>query len=118
MISVQEIEHLAKRILRTRYSSSTQINLTTIRIGLQNNGFMDIFQSVKDEKKFAFHAQFPDGRIYRLDDRPERAYKRLATFPWHFHDGSENKVVKSPFSTLKSKALAQFFRYVHNIVKS
>ena len=51
MISVQEIEHLAKRILRTRYSSSTQINLTTIRIGLQNNGFMDIFQSVKDEKK-------------------------------------------------------------------
>ena len=51
MISVQEIEHLAKRILQTHFSSSTQINLTTIRIDIQNNGFMDIFQSIKDEKK-------------------------------------------------------------------
>ena len=111
-MTLLEIEEFAKKIFGNTPFSVRQINSTTIRISLGTDTFIDIFQSVRDPKKFAFHAKLFDGGIYRLDCRPEKKYKKFLTFPWHFHDGSEEHVVVSPFATTAQNALQQFLRYI------
>jgi hypothetical protein len=114
MIPQTEVEILAKKIFGRNVSSVWQINKVTIRIELTNDSFTDIFQSIKDPTKFAFHARLTKGKIYRLDCRPERKYIKLKTFPWHFHKENEDKVVSSPFSSDKSKALVQFLEFINS----
>lgn len=111
MIELEEIEVLVRDSLGENFSFLRQVNETTIRINLHKESFLDIFQSVRDQNKFAFHLKIADGRVFRLDSRPEKKYQKLKSFPWHLHEGSENRVVSSPFSTIKRVALKQFFAY-------
>lgn len=113
MITPKEIEALAKEIFRRSFSSVKPLRVETIRILLKNGVFIDIFQSPHDKTKFAIHADTKDGKIFRLDCRPERKYQKLSTFPWHFHNESEDKVVASPFSTNKKIAISQFLKFIN-----
>lgn len=112
MISSSEIELLAYRIFKKSTVSVEQVNKTTIRIKLTKEVFIDIFQSIRDTTKFAIHAKSTAGRIFRLDCRPERKYQKLSTFPWHFHQETEDNVVTSPFSTNKRTAITQFLNFI------
>ena len=111
MISLTEIETSAQNVFGETVAVR-QINKATIRIESSQGIFIDIFQSLRDQKKFAFHAKLKGGVIFRLDCRPERKYRKLKTFPWHFHKGSESHVVASPFSKEKKTAIVQFLSYV------
>ena len=113
MISPEEIESLAVTKFGESVDSIRQINKATVRIYLHRELFIDIFQSLRDPTKFAFHAKVTGGKIYRLDCRPEKKYQKFKTFPWHFHRESENKVVVSPFSTKKRLAIVQFFKFIN-----
>lgn len=118
MISIEEIEVLTKQKLSKSIVSIQQINKATIRINLLNHSFVDVFQSFRDATKFAFHAKVSGGKIYRLDCRPEKKYQKLMTFPWHFHKGSEDNIVVSPFSTNKRRAVIQFFKFIKTTLSS
>lgn len=113
MISLSQITGITKDTLGIS-ASVWQVNAVTTRIEVTKESFVDIFQSLTDSKKFAFHAQLSDGRIFRLDCRPERKYRHLETFPWHLHKGKEATVVASPFSTKITPALSQFLKYIAN----
>jgi hypothetical protein len=116
MISLPEIETLARRTFRKSFISAWQINKTTIRIELRKDSFIDIFQSVHDKTKFAFHAEISKNQVFRVDCRPERKYLKLDSFPWHFHKATEESVIASPFSTKKRIALIQFFDYIKETI--
>ncbi|MBM3283595.1 hypothetical protein FJY90_05120 [Candidatus Gottesmanbacteria bacterium] len=118
MISSGEIEILAHKIFKKNVLSIRQVNRTTIRIGLIKDIFIDVFQSLKDPTKFAFHAKIEAKKIFRADCQPERKYQKLKTFPWHFHKGKEDKVITSPFSRRKRTALIQFFNYIYREIKT
>ncbi len=111
MISFEEIGRLAKRNFSGKIVSVRQINKATTRIEFTDKSFLDIFQSIKDPAKFAYHLQLANGIIFRLDCRPERKYKRLKTFPWHFHKKTEENVVVSPFLKDNKTALLEFFEF-------
>lgn len=117
MIALEEIEAIAQNIFPKSTISIRRINLFTIRIDLQNEWFVDIFQSGKNETKFAIHAQLGMKKIFRLDCRPEQSYKELPTFPWHFHEGAEDHVIASPFPREKRAALKGFLRYIKSVAK-
>lgn len=117
MILASEIEIAARKILDESAISVRVVNPATVRIELERNSFIDIFQSLKDPHKFAFHAKLSDGRIYRIDCQPERKYKKLKSFPWHLHDGSDNTVISSPFSIRRTLAFLQFLRFIHNKIE-
>lgn len=112
MISFEEIESLVKRNFKGRFTSVRRINKVTTRIEFIDKSFLDIFQSIKDSSKYAFHLRFSNGRIFRLDCRPERKYRKFKTSPWHFHKETEANVVNSPFSPQNRIALIQFFKLV------
>lgn len=116
MISKKEIEVFAKQKLGSSFVSVQQINKATIRINLLDHSFIDIFQSLRDQIKFALHAKVGEGKIYRLDCRPEKKYQKFKTFPWHFHKESEDNIVASPFSVNKRSTIVQFFKFINKIL--
>lgn len=117
MILLPEVESLAGKHFPKHTLVVWQVNKATIRIELDKSSFIDIFQSLKDSAKFAFHAQIKD-KVYRVDSRPEKKYLKLKTFPWHLHKGSESRIVDSPFSIRKNIAIVQFLKFIINIYKS
>lgn len=115
MIEQKEVEAIAKETFGRSFSSVKQLRVETIRIQLKSGAFIDVFQSLRDKTRFALHADMKDGKIFRLDCRPERKYQKLPTFPWHFHRGSEEKVVSSPFSANKKIAIMEFLKFINKI---
>ena len=70
---------------------------TKLRVSLKN-GFLDIYISPLEENSFSFHFQKFNGKLYRLDTYPgEKKAKKLTTYPFHFHNGSQNRVEEPPF---------------------
>ena len=70
---------------------------TKLRVSLKE-GFLDIYISPLEENSFSFHFQKFNGKLYRLDTYPgEKKARKLPTYPFHFHNGSQNNVEEPPF---------------------
>ena len=50
--------------------------------------------------------------IYRHDNSPHKRWESVATFPKHFHDGSETNVSESHLSEVPEEALREFLAFV------
>lgn len=89
-----------------------------LRIILTDNTFVDVFLSEKLSGVFSFHLErrHKDGTLYRYDNYPDPQWKRLATFPYHFHKGKQGKVVESPFRKRLPGALVDFMEFVRSIM--
>lgn len=53
-----------------------------------------------------------DGCIYRLDNFPDTNWRQVASFPLHFHDGAQDRVVASPLPDDAEAAFRGFMRFV------
>lgn len=89
-----------------------------LRVILLDDTFIDIFLSEKLSGVFSFHWERRprDGTFYRYDNYPDPQWKRLATFPYHFHKGKQGKVVESPFRKKLPAALIDFMEFVRSIM--
>jgi hypothetical protein len=69
------------------------------RFFLADGSFVHVWASAKLAGRFGFHweRRHLDGTVYRYDNFPDPAWQAVATFPHHFHHGSETHVVASPF---------------------
>ena len=85
-----------------------------IRLILKDKSFIDIRLSRNIENRFDFHWERThiDNAIYRYDNFPDNKFKKLKTFPFHFHFQKENKVVASPFAKTLPKAFVDFMEFV------
>ena len=52
------------------------------------------------------------GRSTRHDNSPHKRWESVATFPKHFHDGSEMNVSESHLSEVPEEALREFLAFV------
>ncbi len=52
-----------------------------------------------------------NGTIFRHDNIPHQRWKCIATFPKHFHDGSEEQVVESDLPCESEQALRVFLAF-------
>lgn len=96
-----KIEQL-RRITEIEFAdivSSTIIVAHKLRITLQNQRFIDVHLSQKLPDKFGFHWECTDpaGTLYRYDNFPDRNWRSVSTYPFHFHNGSQDDVEPSPF---------------------
>lgn len=85
-----------------------------LRLILKDKSFIDLRLSQKIKNRFDFHweRRHLDQTIYRYDNFPGKRFKKLATFPFHFHQKQENQVIKSPFSKSLPKAFVDFMEFV------
>lgn len=90
-----------------------------VRFLLRDQSFVDIRVSQKVKNRFDFHweRRHVDGTIYRYDNFPDTKFKRISTFPFHFHEKKEGTVKNSPFRTELPYALIDFMEFVRGKMK-
>lgn len=88
-----------------------------LRLHLNDGTYIDVWFSVRRlEPRFAFHweRRTQDGTIWRHDNIPDAKWITVASFPRHFHAGSEENVVASNLSDDPTTALREFLSFARN----
>ena len=84
-----------------------------LRLDIVDGSLLDVFISVSG--RYSYHWErrlIGKGDLYRHDNAPHNRWRHVATFPKHFHDGSENNVVESSISDDPEKAMREFLTFV------
>ncbi len=94
-------------------------DINELRIILADGSFIDLWFSLKLEARWSYHweRRALDGRIYRHDNTPHMRWRRVKTFPKHFHDGEEAQVTESSISDVPEEALRQFLAFARDTVQ-
>ena len=112
------------RFARIAETEFTEIVIATqdlghkLRIYLIDKSFIDFFYTTQTRsKRFSIHWERShiDKTIYRLDNMPDKKWKKISTYPTHFHFKSHNNVKVPPFES-KPKGLENTFRNFLNFV--
>ena len=96
-----------------------ELSFEKIRLILEDSSFVDIRVSRKVKNRFDFHweRRHVDGTIYRYDNFPDTKFKKLTTYPYHFHDKNEGAAKSSPFRLKLPYAFIDFMEFVRRKTK-
>lgn len=83
-----------------------------IRIVLIDKSFVDVGISKRITGRFSFHWECNDEKIFRYDNFPDGEWSNVDTFPYHFHNGSQNNVDASPFPTDEINGFREFMEFI------
>lgn len=75
---------------------------------------LPVWFSLKLANRYSYHweRRAIDGTLYRHDNAPHKRWQSVETFPQHFHEGSETRVVESHLSAHPKDALREFLQFV------
>ena len=95
MVSLQELARIAE-IEFADIVDTTELIGTKLRIMVMGGSFIDVWLSRKLPGRFGFHWENKStGLSYRYDNFPNTNWKHVSTYPYHFHDGSQDNVTES-----------------------
>jgi hypothetical protein len=85
-----------------------------LRIILTDTSYVDVWVSKKLESRFGFHWERGHlaGTIYRYDNFPDTDWKHIPTYPFHFHNGSQDAVEAPSFSQDVIQGFRDFMGFV------
>ncbi len=85
------------------------------RFYLIDNSYIDIWISETIENRFGFHYERShlDNKIYRYDNYPNTEWKHIKTFPYHFHNGSQENVEEANFSKDIIQGFYEFLSWIN-----
>jgi hypothetical protein len=84
-----------------------------LRLDIVDGSLLNVFISVSG--RYSYHWErrlIGKGDLYRHDNAPHNRWRHVATFPKHFHDGSENNVVESSISDDHERAVREVLTFV------
>lgn len=118
MASVDDL----KRIAEIEFSDIVKTTFFIdhkLRIILSNNSFIDVNLSRKLPDRFGFHWEKMDnaGSIFRYDNVPDKKWKNVSSFPYHFHRGNQKSVETSPFPLTIIDGFRAFLHFVKKELK-
>jgi hypothetical protein len=87
-----------------------------LRLVLSDSSYVDVWLSRKLEGRFGFHweRRHIDGRIFRYDNFPNTNWQDVSTYPYHFHNGSQDTVVASPFGQEILQGFREFMAFAES----
>lgn len=89
------------------------------RVFIRDGSIVDIWFSKKIPGRFSYHWERRqiDGKIYRYDNFPDPRWKEVATFPKHFHNGSQNRVHESKINDDPASGVREFMDFIRKMLK-
>lgn len=99
---------------------SSKVFSYKIRFNLIDGSFVDAsIPSRKFARRFSLHWERShlEGKFYRYDNFPNTKWKKIGTYPYHFHAGSQNKVVESKFRRSLVNGFVDFMFFVRARLK-
>jgi len=86
-----------------------------LRLDIVDGSLLDVFISVSGGYSYHWERRLTSsGDLYRHDNAPHGKWRHVATFPKHFHDGSEGHVVASRISDNPERAIREFLTFVRH----
>ncbi len=88
-----------------------------VRLDIADGSLLDIYLSMSG--RYAYHWErrlIETGTIFRHDNAPHQRWRFVATFPKHFHNGSEENVTESFLDDSPPVALRQVLVFVRQIL--
>jgi hypothetical protein len=90
-----------------------------LRLHIIDGSFADIFVSATGRYSYHWERIVQGAKlVYRHDNAPHLAWRHVATFPKHFHNGSEANVVASYISSGPEEAVREFCRFIRASLRS
>jgi len=119
LVDVERLREIAKLEFADIVVEAFIPDINELRIILNDGSFVDVWFSLKLRDRYSYHweRRAIDGRIYRHNNAPHKRWQSVATFPRHFHDGSEDHVVESYLSEEPEQALRQFLTFARERLK-
>ena len=110
-----------RRIAEIEFSDivvQTDVLSVKLRVLLTDTSYIDVWTSRKKTGRFGFHweRQHLDGRIYRYDNFPDTDWANVSTFPYHFHKGTQETVVASPFAPTLEQGFREFLAFARRMI--
>jgi len=99
-----------------RFTSSGAIE--RLRIFMKDESFVDVWLSTSGKYSYHWEHRHIRGLIHRHDNAPHNRWKRIKTFPKHFHDGSEENVKESTISDNPAEAVREFLGFIKSKLKA
>lgn len=111
-----------KRIVDIEYNDITRdssIHHDKLRVFMRDGSIVDIWFSKKIPGRFSYHWERRqiDGAIYRHDNFPDPRWKEVATFPKHFHNGSQNRVHESKINDYPASGVREFMDFIREMLR-
>ena len=96
----------------------TSFDDESARIYFIDESFLEVWLGNNEDlmKRYAFHweRRHLDGAVFRHDHAPHARWRCVETFPKHFHDGGESKVVESTITDDPVAAAKYFLDFVRS----
>jgi Family of unknown function (DUF6516) len=114
LVDVERLREIAEVEFADTVVEAMIPDINELRIILTDGSFVDVWFSLKLQGRYSFHweRRALDGKIYRHDNSPHQRWESVATFPKHFHDGSETSVSESHLSEVPEVALQESLTFV------
>ncbi len=89
-----------------------------LRLYIIDESFLDIWFSRQLEGRYAYHweRRHVDETIYRWDNAKHDVWKKVKTFPHHFHESIDNNVRESLLPNVPETGLRYVMDYVRELV--
>lgn len=115
-VDVEQLRKIAEVEFADIVDEAIVPDINELRVILTDGSFVDVWFSLKLPDRYSYHweRRAIDGTIYRHDNAPHKRWQSVATFPHHFHDGSETNVVESHLSRNPQEALREFLKFARN----
>jgi hypothetical protein len=114
LVDVEQLREIAEVEFADSVVEAFATDINEPRIVLKDGSFVDVWFSLKLSHRYSYHWErwAIDGTIHRHDNAPHRRWRSVATFPQHFHNGSEFNVSESTISQDPQEALREFLAFV------
>src|SRR3990170_2743131 len=98
-----------------RFTSSGAVE--RLRIFLKDESYVDIWLSASGKYSFHWEHRHVRGLIHRHDNAPHSKWRKIKTFPKHFHDGSEDHVTESDIPDDPLSATTYFLNFAREFLE-
>ncbi len=92
--------------------------LVKVRVIMVDGSFLDIYWSDTGRYSLHYERRHLDGSVYRHDNAPHPRHRGIATFPKHYHHGSEGNVTESYLPDEPVEAVKTFLEEIGALIAS
>ncbi len=87
-----------------------------LRLNIVDGSIVDIFYSTGGKYSYHWDRRIVNGSVYRHDNAPHKHWRKIKTFPKHFHQEAEYTVKESYISDDPLSAIKEFLGFVRRIL--
>lgn len=120
LLTYQELERIARTefsdiVKEMRFIGGRSAQPNKLRVYFIDNSFLDVWLSDENDYSYHWEQRAQRGLIHRWDNAPD--HPEIESFPHHFHNGEEIKVVKSNLYTDTKMAFREVLRFIVDKLK-